>query len=82
MKKASIKLSESLRMDFKESVVGPAPPVIARLRNQYLMEIMLKLPKETGMSLKIKKAIKHHINLLLSDKIYKSISIIADVDPS
>ena len=82
VKKASIKLSESLRMDFKESVVGPAPPVIARLRNQYLMEIMLKLPKETGMSLKIKKAIKHHINLLLSDKIYKSISIIADVDPS
>jgi len=33
------------------------------------------------MSIKYKKVIQHHINLLLSEKIYKSITIIANVDP-
>ena len=81
VKNAAGKLADSLRADFKENVVGPAQPVIARLRNQYLMEVMLKLPKEAGMSIKYKKVIQHHINLLLSEKIYKSITIIANVDP-
>ncbi len=81
VKNAAEKLSQSLRIDFKENVIGPAQPVIGRLRNQYLMEIMIKLPKETGMSLKYKKVIQHHINLLLTEKIYKSITIIGDVDP-
>ena len=81
VKNAAEKLSQSFRIDFKENVIGPAQPVIGRLRNQYLMEIMIKLPKETGMSLKYKKVIQHHINLLMTEKIYKSIIIIADVDP-
>jgi len=55
--------------------------LVGRLRNQYLMEIMLKLPKEPGMSIRYKKVIRNHINLVLSEKQFKSITIIADVDP-
>jgi primosomal protein N' (replication factor Y) len=72
-------LAQSLKQDFKEYVVGPAAPVIGRVRNQYLMEIMLKLPKEKGMQ--YKRVVQHHINLLRADKKFKSIHIIADVDP-
>ena len=81
LKMASMKLAESLRMDFHDTVTGPASPVIGRVRNQYLMELLLKLPKESGMSGKYKKVIQHHINLLLTEKVFKSITIIADVDP-
>jgi primosomal protein N' (replication factor Y) len=81
LKSASTKLVQSLKQDFKDWVVGPAPPVIARLRNLYLMEILLKIPKEAGGTANFKKAIQHHIILLQSDKMFKSIAIIADVDP-
>lgn len=72
-------LAELLRQDFKNYVTGPAAPVIGRMRNQYLMEIMLKLPKESGS--RSKKVIHNHINLLWSNKKFKSILIIANVDP-
>ena len=74
-------LAKYLKSDFREHVVGPAQPVISRLRNQHIMELMLKLPKESGGGQQHKQAIQHHINLLQSDKLYKSITIIADVDP-
>jgi primosomal protein N' (replication factor Y) (superfamily II helicase) len=77
---ATEKLAFLLRQDLKDFVVGPAAPVIGRLRNQYLMEIMLKLPKEPGMSLTYKKVIRNHINLMLSEKAYRSVHVIADVD--
>ena len=80
VKEASNKLAESLRADFKDHIVGPAAPIIGRMRNQYLMEIMIKLPKDGAV--KYKKVIQHHINLLMSEKKYKSITIIADVDPA
>ncbi len=77
---ASEKLAMLLRQDLKDLVVGPAAPVIGRLRNQYLMEIMLKLPKEPGMSMTYKKVIRNHINLMQSERLYKAVHVIADVD--
>jgi primosomal protein N' (replication factor Y) len=78
---AAEKLSGMLRTDLKENVVGPAQPVIPRLRNLYHMEIMIKLPRESASGLNYKKAIRHHINLLQSEKQYKSVTIIANADP-
>ncbi len=74
-------LAAYLRQDLKDYVVGPAAPVVARLRNQYHMEVMLKLPKEHGMGIRYKQVIRNHINMLQSIKQFKSIAIIANVDP-
>jgi primosomal protein N' (replication factor Y) len=79
LKEASHVLAASLRQDFGENIIGPAAPVIARVRNQYVMEIMIKLKKEMGA--RHKKVIRHHINLLLSEKQYHAVHVIADVDP-
>jgi primosomal protein N' (replication factor Y) len=79
---AAEKLAAMLRQDLKEFVVGPAAPVISRLRNLYLMEIMIKLPKETGMGMTYKKVIRNYIHLLESEKQFRSVQVIADVDPS
>jgi primosomal protein N' (replication factor Y) len=77
---AAGKLAALLKQDLKDYIVGPAAPVVNRIRNQYLMEILIKLPKEHGMSMAYKKAIRNHINLLLSEKKYKSVTVVADVD--
>lgn len=77
---AADKLAALLRQDLKEYVTGPAAPVINRIRNQYLMEILIKLPKEHGMSGTYKKVIRNHINLLSSEKSFKSVTVVVDVD--
>jgi primosomal protein N' (replication factor Y) (superfamily II helicase) len=77
---AAEKLAFLLRQDLKDFVVGPAAPMIGRIRNQYLAEIMLKLPKEPGMSLTYKKVIRNHINLMQTEKSFRSVYVIADVD--
>jgi primosomal protein N' (replication factor Y) len=77
---AADRLAGLLKQDLKNYIVGPAAPVVNRIRNQYLMEILIKLPKEPGMSLRYKSAIRNHINLLTGEKAYKSVSVLVDVD--
>ncbi|WP_462244290.1 replication restart helicase PriA [Ferruginibacter sp.] len=77
---AADKLAALLRQDLAAYIVGPAAPVINRIRNQYLMEILIKLPKEYGMSMTYKKVIRNHINLLTGEKSYKSVHVVVDVD--
>jgi primosomal protein N' (replication factor Y) len=77
---AAEKLAQFLKQDLKDFIVGPAAPVVNRIRNQYLMEILIKLPKEPGMSMRYKAAIRNHINLVTGEKNFKSVTVIADVD--
>lgn len=78
--RAAEKLAMLLRQDLKDYIVGPAAPVVNRIRNLYLMEILIKLPKEPGMSVRYKTAIRNHINLLTSEKHFKSVQVMVDVD--
>jgi primosomal protein N' (replication factor Y) len=71
----------ALTTDLKGYVTGPAVPVVGRIRNQYLMEVLIKLPKESGKSMVYKKVIRNHISLVQSEKKYASVSITPDVDP-
>ncbi len=77
---ASEKLATLLKQDLKDFIIGPAAPVVNRIRNQYLMEILIKLPKEPGMSMRYKAAIRNHINLVTGEKNFKSVTVVADVD--
>jgi len=77
---AADKLASLLRQDLSNYIIGPAAPVINRIRNQYLMEILIKLPKEHGMSGTYKNVIRNHINLLASEKNFKSVIVVVDVD--
>jgi primosomal protein N' (replication factor Y) (superfamily II helicase) len=77
----SYKLLQSLSQDLKIYLTGPAAPSVGRLRNLYLMEIMIKLPKETGMSLNYRKIIQNHISLFQTEKMYRAVQIVINVDP-
>ena len=78
---AANKLGSLLSQDLKHFITGPAAPVVGRLRNMYLMELMIKLPKEVGMSNTYRKVIRNHINLLQGEKVYRSVVVVTDVDP-
>ncbi len=81
VEEAAYKLTALLGQDLKKYITGPATPLVGRLRNMYLMELMIKLPKETGMSNVYKRVIKNHIMLLGAEQQFKNVQVVVDVDP-
>ena len=77
---AANKLTAALQKNLNNFVVGPAPPVVARVRNQYLMELLIKLPLDMKQIQQYKQIIRNEFNLLLAEKQFKSVVMIADVD--
>ena len=74
------KLTAALHRDLNNFVVGPAAPVVGRIRNQYLMELLVKLPLDIKKIASYKQVIRNHFNLLLTQQQFKSVVMIADVD--
>lgn len=62
-------------------VLGPGEPMIAKVRNQYLMNVLLKVPR-SGIALdKLKQQLDATISGVLQSKSFKNLRIIPDVDP-
>lgn len=78
---AADKLGDALKKDMNDFVIGPAAPVVNRIRSLYLMDILIKLPKDANMLQQYKKVIANHFNLLHAEKKFRSVVLIADVDP-
>ncbi len=74
------KLGAALQRDLGNFVVGPAAPVVSRIRNQYLMELLIKLPLDIKQIQRYKQVIRNHFNLLQTEQRFKSVVMIADVD--
>ncbi|MBW7839480.1 MAG: primosomal protein N' [Chitinophagaceae bacterium] len=81
VKNAAHAFSTLLSKNFK-NFLGPAEPVIPRIKNQYLQEIMLKLPPDIKKLEIQKEIILNNIHLLKAEKRYRSVVIVADVDPA
>jgi primosomal protein N' (replication factor Y) len=65
----------------KPRVLGPQEPVIAKLRNLYLMELYIKLEKSAGQMESVKSRLRDEIVQLNKTTAYRSIRVILDVDP-
>jgi len=72
--------ADALRNKYGQYIVGPAEPVINRIRNQYLMEMLIKLPRDTRTIAKCKKDLLEQVALLHNEKSFRSVTVIADVD--
>ena len=72
--------ANNLRPDFGNYLVGPAEPVVNRVRNQYLMELLLKLPKDGHTIAFAKQVIQQQTVILHNDRKFRSVVIIPDVD--
>lgn len=75
----SLWLAKSLRQVFKEGILGPESPPIARIRNQFHKNILIKIPKKQSLS-RTKEAIIKINNSFLSIKEFRSVRVILNVD--
>lgn len=75
---AANKLANILSKDMQ--VLGPAKPDISRIRNMYILEMMIKLQKGNSGEV-LKKVIHSGIQLMHADKMYSPVLVVIDVDP-
>ena len=61
-------------------MIGPAAPVVNKVRNQYLMELMLKLPKDATLLQQCKHLIYTSTAMMHADKKYRSVQVVPDID--
>jgi len=74
-------MMQGLKANFGEQSNGPAQPVVDRVRNQYLWEILIKLPKDARLINQCKREIQQQIIIIQSNKRYRSVTILPDIDP-
>ncbi len=72
--------ADGLRTRYGKFIVGPAEPVINRVRNQYRMELLFKLPRDMKIIEKCKEDIQTQVVILHQNKRFRSVLIIPDVD--
>jgi primosomal protein N' (replication factor Y) len=60
---------------------GPSQPIVDRIRNQYIWEILLKLPKDSRTVNNCKRAIHQQMIIIQTNKRYRSVHIIPNTDP-
>lgn len=72
--------ADQLRPFIGQYLIGPAQPVVGKVRNLYLMELMLKLPKDATITHQAKQLIYNSTALMHADKKFRSVVVIPDVD--
>jgi primosomal protein N' (replication factor Y) len=77
---AAHQFATALQNKYGNYIVGPAEPVINRIRNQYLMEMLLKLPRDGRLITQCKHDILEQVAILHNEKRFRSVVIVPDVD--
>jgi primosomal protein N' (replication factor Y) (superfamily II helicase) len=72
---------QGLKNNYSNYISGPAEPLVNRVRGQYLQELLIKLPKDSHLIDRCKQEIEQQIVIIQSNKRYRQVSIIPDVDP-
>jgi primosomal protein N' (replication factor Y) len=72
---------QQLRSVFNERVIGPEYPIIPRINNQYIQEIILKIENEAPLK-KVKERLVELTDQFYSVPDFKPIRLTIDVDPA
>ncbi len=72
-------LAQYLRNGLKEHVLGPEFPLVARVRNRYLKNILVKIPAERSLS-KVKDFVKRGQKSFSATPNFKKVKLVIDVD--
>ncbi len=73
--------AKTMDLLYRNYIVGPAEPVINRVRGMFLMEMLLKLPRDTQLIAKCKDDILKECANLHQHKQFKKVIVLPDVDP-
>lgn len=72
-------LAKALQNMYRENVLGPTAPVVSRVRNQYIKNIMIKIPPKQNLA-ETKQQLERIKNTFQSVKDFRPIRFITDVD--
>jgi len=72
--------ADILKGHFGKRVLGPEFPAVARIRNEFHKNILLKFEREASMK-KVKEILNAEIALFKNNPDFKSVKVVADVDP-
>ncbi|HZY80682.1 MAG TPA: primosomal protein N' [Cyclobacteriaceae bacterium] len=62
-------------------IMGPGEPMVSRVRNEYLMTILVKIPRNQGKLPEIKSQLERAAEKLVEEKAFRKVRVIFDVDP-
>jgi primosomal protein N' (replication factor Y) len=74
-------VAQVLGKAFPDAILGPAEPVVARIRNLYRMEVILKLPRDAKTIAMARQMIGQQVSILQNDRVFRSVTVHVDVDP-
>ena len=80
VERAAHNFADKLKGKYENYMVGPAEPVINRIRNLYLMEMLIKLPRDAKLIARCKNDVLEEIGVLHNNKSFRSVGVIPDVD--
>ena len=73
-------LARALENVFDRYVLGPEFPPVARIRNEYYKNILIKIPQKQSLG-KTKKVVQKILNSFRAIGAYRSVRVIVNVDP-
>ena len=79
VQKAATWFGQALELQFKENVLGPEAPPIGRIRNQFIINILIKIPKSQSLE-KTKDYILNVLSRFNVLKPFSSVRVNIDVD--
>jgi primosomal protein N' (replication factor Y) len=81
-REAAIALSDILRKDVRGAkILGPGEPMVSKIRNQFLMTILIKMPRGKTDLVQTKLIVQQSIENIFKEKSFRNARIFADVDP-
>jgi primosomal protein N' (replication factor Y) (superfamily II helicase) len=72
----------SLTPAIQKTILGPAQPLVNRVRNKYIWELCVKVATQAGQLQIAKKQLLNYVQLIQAHPRYKTVQIIIDVDPN
>lgn len=77
---AAQRFATVLRGQLGRRVLGPEQPMVSRIRNYYIKQVIIKADKESSIQ-KVKSILKETILQFQSEKDFRAVNIQVDVDP-
>jgi primosomal protein N' (replication factor Y) len=81
LKEGSMWLYQVMQQNLTIPVLGPEEPAVSRIRNEYIRNIMIKIPQKQSLQT-TKKTIQKMLNSFESVAVYRSIKVSVNVDLS
>ena len=72
--------ANAMQIPYGKYIVGPAEPVVNRVRNMFLMELLLKLPRDSQLITKCKSDILKECANLHANRRFRKVIVVPDVD--